>query len=514
MNLPFSTNPALQTAPVGAPDNNAGESLRRKNRTRRNALFGAIFLILLFVGIGSVVFLSQLNQDVRQQASEGTYSSGGPSVRPIGPTGGEAIAGTQGTQCQEGKDRSVCGEGSGCGAGQQRLCMSNGQLGGCVQSDACAAQVQQVQPGVTSCNGLTRLSTGEGSRGAFVGCSGTLNCFCNSSPDYFDASRGEVLRGGGTVVCLEDLASDSCAAPGLNQPAQPTPIAAVPTPTPSVGQEQQNNPTPTPQDNPQPTPNPTPNPTPVPACNSACVTSADCPASMTCSSGACRNPSCVSSATCGCTTTTPSPTPTPVPACNSVCSADSQCPSSMICAGGFCRNPQCTGAASCGCATPTPTPSPTPTPTPSPTPTPAPYCNSTCTSNAGCPNGMTCSNGACRNPQCTGESDCLCATPTPTPSPTPSPTPTPPPYCGSTCSANSQCPSSMICVSGSCRNVLCTESSNCICATPTPAPGATVTPRPTSLPQAGSAMQTVAMVVFGTGLLGFGLAYWQRRRSL
>ncbi len=80
--------------------------------------------------------------------------------------------------------------------------------------------------------------------------------------------------------------------------------------------------------------------------------------------------------------------------------------------------------------TPSPTPSPTPTPvvTPSPTPTPTPV-----------------------------------VTPSPTPSPTPTPTPTPGPQCNSSCSNNSQCPSSMICSNGQCRNPQCVNESSCGC---------------------------------------------------
>ena len=71
-------------------------------------------------------------------------------------------------------------------------------------------------------------------------------------------------------------------------------------------------------------------------------------------------------------------------------------------------------------ATPTPNPSTTPTPTtplllPTSTPTPIPSpvsCNDACTTNADCANGLTCSAGRCRNPQCTTQSNCVCAVPT------------------------------------------------------------------------------------------------------
>lgn len=77
--------------------------------------------------------------------------------------------------------------------------------------------------------------------------------------------------------------------------------------------------------------------------------------------------------------------------------------------------------------TPTPTVVPTPVNTPTATPTPTPtyvpgepnYCGGTCGSNYNCQPGYFCliqngqTSGYCRNPQCSGESDCSCkASPT------------------------------------------------------------------------------------------------------
>ncbi|MEK7591978.1 MAG: hypothetical protein AAB508_01135 [Patescibacteria group bacterium] len=55
-----------------------------------------------------------------------------------------------------------------------------------------------------------------------------------------------------------------------------------------------------------------------------------------------------------------------------------------------------------------------------PTPTPAPYCGTTCSTNTDCKSGMECSNGACRNPVCPTSTNCLCVAPaTPTEAPVP-----------------------------------------------------------------------------------------------
>lgn len=58
--------------------------------------------------------------------------------------------------------------------------------------------------------------------------------------------------------------------------------------------------------------------------------------------------------------------------------------------------------------TATGTASPTATATSAPTSTPA-TCNNSCTNNSGCASGLICSDGACRNVNCTSETDCTCA---------------------------------------------------------------------------------------------------------
>lgn len=138
---------------------------------------------------------------------------------------------------------------------------------------------------------------------------------------------------------------------------------------------------------------------------------------------------------------------------------------------------------------PTNTPTPTPTVTPTPTPTPT-----------GVPG----------------------VTPTPTPTITPTPTSPPPNSCGGTCGSNYNCASGMFCYQGYCRSPQCPTSPNCVCSqptnTPTPTtiytPGPTNTPRPTPTPtviilkEAGTADSTIAAIVGGLILLGFGSFIW------
>ncbi|MEK7504640.1 MAG: hypothetical protein AAB550_04050, partial [Patescibacteria group bacterium] len=141
-------------------------------------------------------------------------------------------------------------------------------------------------------------------------------------------------------------------------------------------------------------------------------------------------------------------------------------------------------------ASTTPTPTPTPRPTPTPTPTPVTGCNYTCIANTDCPSDLICYSGFCRNPQCSNATNCSCSQPTPTP--TPRPTPTPVPFCNTSCTGNTDCPSSMICYSGSCRNPSCVTSSSCVCTVtgPTPTPA-------TNLTQAGSVAGTWTISIAG-----------------
>jgi hypothetical protein len=89
--------------------------------------------------------------------------------------------------------------------------------------------------------------------------------------------------------------------------------------------------------------------------------------------------------------------------------ANTDCPSNLICYSGFCRNPQCSNATNCSCSQPTPTPTPTPTP--------VPFCNTSCTGNTDCPSSMICYSGSCRNPSCVTSTSCACTVTGPTPTP-------------------------------------------------------------------------------------------------
>lgn len=153
--------------------------------------------------------------------------------------------------------------------------------------------------------------------------------------------------------------------------------------------------------------------------------------------------------------------------------------------------------------TASPTSSPTASPTGSPSPTPVPQCDESCTASSECPSNLTCSiapgetTGTCRNPSCSGNSDCICTTPTPTSTPTSSPGA--PNSCNGTCGSNDNCQGSYLCYQGFCRNPSCTSDLSCNCdgvSTPGPsqAPGEPAQPE---LPQSGIDWPTYTGVGLG-----------------
>jgi hypothetical protein len=221
------------------------------------------------------------------------------------------------------------------------------------------------------------------------------------------------------------------------------------------------------------------------------------------------------------TITTGTPTPTPS-GCNQDCNYTVHpaitCQTELICvsqsqllgASGLCRNPNCPNETSCQCLTPTPTPTgtltptptptdtptptitPTPTPTPTGTPTPTPQqwasCNGTCTTNSDCQSGLVCINNSCRNPSCTGQTNCQCQVAVVT-------TQAPPPTgCNNSCTLNTDCSDGLVCIGGACRNPSCTSQADCICVVAEAAP----TPK---IPVSGSGLSILGSFIIGSGLL-------------
>ncbi len=197
--------------------------------------------------------------------------------------------------------RYYCGPDFGCALGSGKIC-NNGSISGstCTVADACAYQVQSgnVSPG-GSCVGVTRLSAGESSRGGFVGCNGTQNCFC---PHQSGVGVGGIYSGG-SVTCFEDIGGDSCGATDNPEP-------------PITGGNQ-------------------------PICSQSCSTSNPCSDGTSCINGVCRNPDCPNDADCSCNTT--------LPICNQTCNQNN-CADGTSCVNGTCQNPSCLNDADCICS--------------------------------------------------------------------------------------------------------------------------------------------------------------------
>lgn len=97
-------------------------------------------------------------------------------------------------------------------------------------------------------------------------------------------------------------------------------------------------------------------------------------------------------------------------------------------------------------------------------------------------------------------------TPTATPSGTPVASPpesagpsATPNTCGGTCGSNSNCQSSYVCYQGFCRNPSCTGDTDCVCnGTPGPTASGSATPAVPTLPQSGTDWPT--LVGAGVGI--------------
>jgi len=108
----------------------------------------------------------------------------------------------------------------------------------------------------------------------------------------------------------------------------------------------------------------------------------------------------------------------------------------------------------------------------------------------------------CRNLECKGKIDCVCPTDSPaTTSPAPSGAPN---SCGGTCGSDINCASDLFCYNGYCRNPSCSGETDCACSG---TGSSTSTPTEPTLPQSGTNWPTFVgtiigvMVIFGSILL-------------
>jgi len=179
--------------------------------------------------------------------------------------------------------------------------------------------------------------------------------------------------------------------------------------------------------------------------------------------------------------------------CDGWCDNDTDCESGMVCQisqgqlTGVCRNPACTSDVDCLCPNVTPSPSPTGqiSPTPSPTsvlsPTPSPTLNPSVTPLYSPTSGPSATPGiqSTVTPQPTNLPGTLVA-------------------CNGSCSDDEDCSGTNICQDGMCRNPSCSGETDCTCAS-------AVVPTTPTLPQAGSDMPTIVLLSMGTIILLAGL---------
>lgn len=187
------------------------------------------------------------------------------------------------------------------------------------------------------------------------------------------------------------------------------------------------------------------------------------------------------------------------PECYQTCDPDNDlCPNGLVCqeVGGnpVCVNPDCPEEEDCVC------------------PEPIPECYQTCDlDNDLCAGDLVCQeiegNPVCVNSDCPEEEECVCpeeptATPTPSPKITATPTPTPTPISTVTSTPSpTETPLAKVIPTASPTEPT-QESKTIVQATPT-------TPPPTALPEAGSILPTLGVILGGIALaaLGFFFAF-------
>lgn len=192
------------------------------------------------------------------------------------------------------------------------------------------------------------------------------------------------------------------------------------------------------------TPSVSPTPTASPpglTCGGSCANTTQCPQNHTCDASKCVLTACVNGASCRadrCQTT----------GCGSTCTADTECPSAHSCNAGRCELTSCVnGSASCGANRCAPT-----------------TCGSTCTATTDCSSGNICDAGKCVLNACANGASCTsnrCQTT----------------GCGSACTATSECPADNtctgnVCVLNACANGASCTSNRCTVTTTTVTPPA------------------------------------------
>ncbi len=286
----------------------------------RNKNFTTIIIVVATIILAGVAIFTAIKL---YQTRTGTIAPNAPTSRPAAATG--KACGDTCTSDSECRNPSANGSATRCVSGvcQNTTCIGKTIPGAncdCSSENACG-QGCSASVGLCQAGSICRYVVGP-SCANNPNPSVPTNTYCvpNSLPSGWitrncvDRDQGNSYvtnSSGGNPTVLE--LQQACAA------LLPSPVpTTAPTPPPAcsalsfVLASSTPTPTPTPSASPSPSPTPSPSPSPVPQCGTSCTTSSDCPSTMVCYVGVCRNPSCTTSATCLCATATPTPSPTAV----------------------------------------------------------------------------------------------------------------------------------------------------------------------------------------------------------
>jgi hypothetical protein len=350
-------------------------ALKPKKKTPIGLILGGILFVLLLIGGAAGLYLTQMEQDLRQRASTTTTYPPAQCI-PLGAACGSEI----------GLSNTCCGNGVCQGSQNNRrcedaqvqidsFCTGGGTCSGYIGFRCNSLHTSPSSSGQLVCEqNPSQIFTGPGARASalsYAGQCGQIDQVCVGGNRQGQLCGEFIIINnscGGVVTPPPTTPPDNRPSPSPTSSPTPVPTPSpTPTPTPSPRPSPTPRPTPTPSPTPTPTPSPRPSPTPRP-------TPTPSPTPV-------PTPS---------PTPAPTPSPTPVPT-PSPTPAPTPSPTPV-------PTPSPTPAPTPS-PTPVPTPSPTPVPTPSPTPvaTPKVGCNQACTANADCADGNhICYGGACR----------------------------------------------------------------------------------------------------------------------
>ena len=290
-NAPMSNFPSMNTTSTtstttSSTENNNTQAFQPKRKSPIKLILGGILFALLLIGGAAGLYLTQMQQDVRQQASTGSYTcwvvSGSTCVVNVGDTG-----------CSTGGPRflseSACRSSIGGGGTNPGQCIALEQACGSekgLSDTCCGTGVCQGTHGNRRCEDaqvpIDSLCGAGGSCSGYYGfrCSSLHttpqtggNLVCEQNPSQLftgsNARSQAVAHAGGCgqidQVCVGgdkqgqlcgefSIINNSCGGGGTPPPTTP------------------------PSNPPSPKPTPSPTPSPAMACNSVCTSDAQCQA--------------------------------------------------------------------------------------------------------------------------------------------------------------------------------------------------------------------------------------------